>query len=437
MATRAEHSGCMVALYPPRQLAQELALDEGLPAEELHLTLAYLGEAKDVDVAKLKTIVAVLADTVPPITAKVNGIGFFSESHNNTPVTWASVDAPALPSVRERLVRHLVEANLPVSTDHGFTPHMTLAYADRRDVEVATRDLTFDQIWVVAGGEHTAYNLTGTPKPAVETARGSATFVMSNGGGGAGATWMGNGFTPYTFTTQVGGKTILTAPVAQLRTEKASANEHFLMIDGAYVGSEIANRNGALWTTADLEFGYPSVVHGPLNWLHDGRLIVGAITDAELVRPHEKAAETGREYPYIATTSAMWTWLYPEESHLVQQAAEWNKLWLSMECISENVLCTGDGGCNTSFPYMQMIRGQACEHLRERSSIRRLENPTFLGCALIVPPARPGWAFANASVKARAEALAEAAFDQAGHPPVSATEWEQLMAQVIAAAEIG
>src|SRR5690606_2762509 len=42
-----EHTGAMIALVPSASDAARLALEGGESAEELHLTLAYLGEAAD------------------------------------------------------------------------------------------------------------------------------------------------------------------------------------------------------------------------------------------------------------------------------------------------------------------------------------------------------------------------------------------------------
>ena len=400
--------GCMVALRPPADVAGSLAVADGLPADELHCTLVYCGKAADVDVARLKQIVAAWAAMTGTLSGSVSGVGTFLTPDG--PLTYASVDLPGLPEVRQQLVEMLDGAGLPVSREHGFTPHITLAYGERSDITVDPIGLAFDEVWVVAADERTSFDLTGR---GVEAAQAN-TVVLDT----------------------ARGTTLLTAPITALR-EVAGANGHYLEISGAYVGSEVPNRNGALWTTADLEFGVPSVTHGPLNWLHEWRTVVGCITGAKLVRPAETAADTGREHPYIATTSVLWTWLYPDEARLVEQAAEWGRAWHSMECISETVLCAGENGCGQSFPYMDMVRGRACAHMKERSSTRRFQNPTFLGGALILPPARPGWAFANAEVKSRASALAEAAYDQAGRSDLTATEWESLMLGVLELAETG
>ena len=135
--------------------------------------------------------------------------------------------------------------------------------------------------------------------------------------------------------------------------------------------------------------------------------------------------------PHITATAAVWKWIYPDEAYVVQQASDQEMLWYSMECISKEVSCVGDGGCGNTVSYSDYIAGNACEHIHQRASVRQFKNPIFLGGAVIVPPARPGWAEADARVMKSAGVLAEAAFEQAGKPDITATAWEQLMAQLV------
>lgn len=250
--------------------------------------------------------------------------------------------------------------------------------------------------------------------------------------------------------TTVGARTILTAPAttetAAMWDARPNPNPHILWMQGRFVGAERPNRNGAFWSTADLELGKPTVAHGPLNWLHEERHIIGVIADSKFVPSVggptaesaaetvvdaivEKAAVTGD--PHITALSAVWRWVYPQEASVIQMASDTGVLAYSMECVAEAVQCVGDGGCGTQVSYMAYAQGQACDHLKERASVRRLVNPTFLGGAVIVPPTRPGWADADAAVMTEAAAVAEKAYDQAGRPDIPADTWEQLMAGVL------
>jgi hypothetical protein len=237
------------------------------------------------------------------------------------------------------------------------------------------------------------------------------------------------------FLTEVDGKTILTAPATAVLEKAMTDHPHVLWMKGRFVGAEKANRNGALWTTGDLELGEPTVKYGPLNWLHEERHIIGAIAESALVKPTAvEAASDGSTDPYIAASSVVWKWLWPEESAIIERAAEMQSLWYSMECISERVIC-GDSECGGAYPYMDVIRASedVCSHVKLKTATRRFENPTFLGGAAIVPPVRPGWADANAELMRAAASHAERAFEQTGmrHEDVRAGEWERLMASVI------
>jgi len=198
------------------------------------------------------------------------------------------------------------------------------------------------------------------------------------------------------------------------------------------VGAEKANKNGAFWSTGDLEMGLPTVQHGPINWLHEGRHVIGSIADSNLVT-HQHADDQPLQEPYIAIAAAIWKWLYPDEAQVIQQASDQDALRLSMECVSDQVRCIGSNGCGQSFDYNDYMRKSpgVCQHIIDGSSTRQLVNPTFLGAAIIVPPVRPGWPGAKAQVMKRASAMAEKAFEDAGNPNISAALWEQLMASVV------
>lgn len=154
-----ESSGVMVALYPSPDVATALAQPDGEPVEDLHLTLAYLGDAGGFnDPSGLRAMVEGFATTVPPLKGEISGIGRFTAGPE--PVTYASVDIPGLPEFRQSLWEALCTAGFEPSTEHGFTPHITLAY-DHRDPEIPNLALAFNAISVAIAGECTDYPLSG------------------------------------------------------------------------------------------------------------------------------------------------------------------------------------------------------------------------------------------------------------------------------------
>jgi hypothetical protein len=125
---------------------------------------------------------------------------------------------------------------------------------------------------------------------------------------------------------------------------------------------------------------------------------------------------------------------------LVDQADEMGSLFYSMECRGSHVHCAGPNGCDQTFDYMAVE--DHCAHLKERSSVRHIVNPTFRGGALIIPPTRPGWKDATAHVlqdsAIRDEAqryaeLTETSFNQANATGSDLTPaaWEALMGQIV------
>lgn len=260
------------------------------------------------------------------------------------------------------------------------------------------------------------------------------------------------------FLTEVAGRVILTAKASILteatqlprelaeRWEKAaSGNQYMTWLQGRYVEAEKANRNGAFWSTEDLQFGEMSVKHGPLNWLHDEQLVVGTIADNAIIRPQLQQSamltttantvfDAPMPRPYMAAVSTMWNWVHPDKVDAVQRSAERGQLWYSMECVGRELSCVTDEthtGCGQSFDYVQAMTQpkSTCEHIQARSSARRIVDPCFLGGAVIVPPTQPGWGAANLELLRSSASLAEQTYqDSAG---LSDSEWERLMAQVV------
>lgn len=233
------------------------------------------------------------------------------------------------------------------------------------------------------------------------------------------------------FVVDVDGRDVIVG--AARTTEWASLegrhNPQYLYLQGALVGADEPNGNGAYWSGQDLKSGEPTVAHGPLNWLHDARHIVGALHDSAIVMPSNELASRGISAPYITVGAVVWRYIYRAEADLIQRASDDGQSFLSMECIAREVACHSHG-CG-SWAYSSVAE-EACEHIRQRSGVRHMVDPTFLGAAVVLPPVRPGWASAHLEVVQRASAQAETAYLQAGSPDIPASAWELLIAQVIA-----
>lgn len=148
--------GIMIALYPDPELAERLALDGGEKPDELHVTLAYLGQVDEQTEGPDLLIERVTewAGTHPPLVGQVSGIGRFNAGPGTAePVTYASVDVPALPEAREMLIGALDQGPYYVNKMHGFTPHISLKYGetDLNALEIPTIDTAFTHASIVWG----------------------------------------------------------------------------------------------------------------------------------------------------------------------------------------------------------------------------------------------------------------------------------------------
>jgi len=234
------------------------------------------------------------------------------------------------------------------------------------------------------------------------------------------------------------------------------ANPFIQWIAGDFVEAENPNANTQYWTAGDLELADYSIKYAPLNMVHKFRQPIGFYAATKVVKLEkdaaaqsvtlEKPAETAGTLK-IQALSGLWSHIFPFEAAQVEAADEASLLFYSMECRGTHLICGSDEsrglkGCGQKFDYMQV--DTHCEHLLERSSVRHIVQPTFRGGAIIVPPVRPGWKNAHASVLQEAvmqEAAAyaeqnEKAYNQltSDGVDISASAWEQLMAMALTAA---
>lgn len=215
--------------------------------------------------------------------------------------------------------------------------------------------------------------------------------------------------------------------------EHIAANSALKWIVGRYVEADNPNQNRQMWTHADLAMAEPTIQYAPMNLLHDQRNIVGTFTNTSMMYPTEELAQEGAN-PWIEALGAFWKAYFPEELELVERAHAEGALFFSMECIGESVTFhTADFSETETFPFKGAFHESYGDWNKTEGAIRQIDNPHFLGGALILPPTQPGWKGAEITdiakhVKDHADA-AEAVYDgiEAEAPHLSSQQIEEVM----------
>lgn len=175
-APETDHSDhVMIALRPPLDLRDTFASMRVCTedVDELHLTLLYLGTTEDAggEMGRERLYRACYGAAMGyerAVLGKCNGFGWFLNDDAHVLVSlW---DVPYLSEFREQVVDQCIVHGVPLREDnHGFTPHMTLAYEDpdkeaRRtipQVPVGGRaEVDFGSIWLVWGEDWQEIPLT-------------------------------------------------------------------------------------------------------------------------------------------------------------------------------------------------------------------------------------------------------------------------------------
>ncbi len=155
----------MIAVVLPinAALAAELALtgEGALPAGDLHVTLAMIDSDHPDVAAKVAKLVSNIARNYAAVTATLSGLGRFAG--NDRDPFYLSVDSPGLHDLLDSVRMEMRWGGVPVRQEHGFDPHVTLAYL-AKDAKAPLdrfeqRFTRFDSIAVWHGAERTAFSL--------------------------------------------------------------------------------------------------------------------------------------------------------------------------------------------------------------------------------------------------------------------------------------
>lgn len=158
-----EHSGGMIALIPRADDAARLVVPGGEKADDLHLTLAYLGDdVTDMPSETRNTILAFAAAsaaTMPTIEARVFGHAVFNRDgyDDRQPCSVYLIGDSAMIEMARQSIMEDLPGEIRALQHTPFIAHVTAKYAVRNLAFLG--DIAFDRLLVALAGEQYMFTL--------------------------------------------------------------------------------------------------------------------------------------------------------------------------------------------------------------------------------------------------------------------------------------
>ena len=157
------HEGAMIALIPAAEDAQRLTVDGGEPTDQLHVTMAYLGDAVDYDEDTRRNIIDAMravAAEVPPFSADAFSVNVFNPTKEDVETAIVlGVGGSELNSLHESVWHELQYGDIGTEIAENHSPwvaHLTVNYTEDIDVDEyveLTGPVKFSWLRVAFGGE--------------------------------------------------------------------------------------------------------------------------------------------------------------------------------------------------------------------------------------------------------------------------------------------
>lgn len=141
-------SKSMIAFMLPEDVREQIREKFPFITDEvynsLHLTLAYLGETPDVDMVRSLWSMFEAADYQTPVQGKVQGLARFISADDDQDAFVLTFDSPDIHQLHRSLTNTLGWRGVRLPSEHGFIPHITLAYIGKDDELPANTFEPFD-----------------------------------------------------------------------------------------------------------------------------------------------------------------------------------------------------------------------------------------------------------------------------------------------------
>jgi hypothetical protein len=187
------HTGSMIALLPSAEDAARLEIPGGEPVDQLHLTLAFLGEASVIPLDVQGRIIKDVEATAPGVAPLVLDPGAFGAAawnpDSDTPSVVYSVGGDGLTEAREALAGPALAGDgFPLPEQHEpWVAHVCAAYGGDPAELIAQMEerlgpITFDRVRVSFGGVNVNDIPLGEPITAAATPEVDMPYTVRPGG---------------------------------------------------------------------------------------------------------------------------------------------------------------------------------------------------------------------------------------------------------------